>query len=75
MQAPWGRVLACSPLSAIATHFFTDGSLELRDRDDEWNGVAALAGVPRDRLLLLHQVHGRRVAVADRASAAVWPRP
>ena len=75
MQAPWGRVLVCPPLSAIATHFFTDGSLELRDQEAEWTGVAALAGVSRDRLLLLHQVHGRKVVVADRTSTAGWSRP
>ena len=71
-QAPWGRVLRCGPLAGIADHFFTDGSLELRDRDDEWDAVAALAGVPRDRLLLLHQVHGRAVVVATQAG---WTKP
>ena len=75
MQAPWGRVLVCAPLAAIATHFFTDGSLELRDRDDEWNGVAAFAGVPRDRLLLLHQVHGHTVATARAGDTTGWTRP
>ena len=45
VQAPWGRVLRCAPLAGIADHFFTDGSLALRDREDEWDAVAALAGV------------------------------
>ena len=75
MQAPWGRVLACTPLAAVAAHFFTDGSLELRDRDDEWNSVAALAGVPRERLLLLRQVHGRTIATARAGEVGHWSRP
>ena len=68
-------MLRCASLARIADHFFTDASLELRDRDDEWNAVAALAGVARDRLLLLHQVHGRAVAVADRAAPGAWMKP
>jgi YfiH family protein len=68
-------VLVCRPLAAIAPHFFTDGTLELRDRDEEWNAVASLAGVPRERLLLLHQVHGRTVVTADRDRPEPWPKP
>lgn len=73
MQAPWGRVLRCVPLASIAPHFFTDGSLQLRDRDDEWNGVAQQAGVERERLLLLRQVHGRTVAGGHRKGP--WQPP
>lgn len=75
MQAPWGRVLVCQPLAAVAQHFFTDGSLELRDREDEWAAVAAHAGVPRDRLLLLRQVHGRAIVDASADDAGTWDRP
>ena len=57
-QAPWGPVLRCEPLLEIADHFFTDGSVELRQNDSEWDAVAALARVPRRQLRLLHQVHG-----------------
>ena len=75
MQAPWGSVLVCSPLAEIAAHFFTDASLELRDREEEWAAVASHAGVARERLLLLHQVHGRTIVTARAAAAAEWTRP
>jgi YfiH family protein len=74
-QAPWGRVLRCRALAAVADHFFTDASLELRDRKDEWDAVATLAGVPPARLLLLRQVHGRTVVTASADRTAGWPRP
>lgn len=74
MQAPWGRVLRCRELLPVADHFFTDGSIALRDSESEWSGVAALAGVPPDRLRLLHQVHGRRV-VAATSGAREWIPP
>jgi YfiH family protein len=64
-QAPWGEVLRCAALQAVAPHFFTAATLRLRDHHEEWNSVAALAGVPTDRLRLLHQVHGRRIVIAD----------
>ena len=63
----------CRPLLAVADHFFTDASLELRERNDEWAAVASRAGVARDRLLLLHQVHGRTVVA--RTEAEKWIRP
>jgi hypothetical protein len=37
--------------------------------------VAALAGVPVERLRLLHQVHGRTVAVVSKGSTVEWRRP
>lgn len=40
-------------------------NLRLRDDPDEWNAVAAFAGVSPERLRLLHQVHGRRIVTAD----------
>ena len=64
-QAPWGRVLRCRPLAAIAPHFFTDRSLELRADDPEWTRVAQFAGVSSERLVLLRQVHGRTIVSAD----------
>ena len=68
-------MLRCRPLAGIADHFFTDGSLELRERDDEWDAVARLAGVGRDHLRLLRQVHGRAVAVADADRSGPWHPP
>lgn len=75
VQAPWGRVLRCRPLASLADHFFTDGSLALRERQDEWEQVAGFAGVPAQRLLLLHQVHGRAVVVAEPDRSGDWNRP
>ena len=75
MQAPWGRVLRCTALSFVARHFFTDGTLELRDREDEWQAVAQLAGVGRDHLLLLRQVHGRTVVTAETSRGGPWVAP
>jgi polyphenol oxidase len=57
-------VLRCRPLAAVADHFFTARSLQLRDGDAEWSGVAHLAGVKPDRLRLLHQVHGNSIVVS-----------
>ena len=75
VQAPWGRVLQCQALSEVASHFFTEGSIELRDRDEEWAAVATLANVDRDHLLLLRQVHGRTVAVAEAGRGGRWTPP
>lgn len=75
MQAPWGPVLVCSPLQTYAEHFFTAGSLTLRESEDEWNGLAAFAGVPRERLRLLKQVHGRTIARTTIGDDSPWTRP
>ena len=75
MQAPWGAVLVCRPLLAHAEHFFTAGSLTLRDSQEEWDSVAAFAGVRPDRLRLLHQVHGRTIATAAVDDPSPWTRP
>lgn len=74
-QAPWGRVLRCTSLAVVAPHFFTDAALTLRDREEEWDAVAELAGVDRDRLLLLKQVHGHTVAVAETNRSQRWHLP
>lgn len=74
-QAPWGPVLQCRPLLDVAHHFFTAGSIELRQDDREWTAVAAFAGVDRSRLRLLHQVHGKTIAVAPGGDDGVWVPP
>jgi polyphenol oxidase len=74
-QAAPGRVLRCAPLAAIAEHFFTTASVQLRGDEAEWAAVAALAGVPRNRLLLLRQVHGHAIAVARDGDADQWAPP
>lgn len=75
MQAPAGQVLRCEPLQPLADHFFTAASLRLLNEEEEWKSVARLAGVPRSRLRLLNQVHGRAVAVVPRESSGVWTPP
>ena len=68
-------MLRCAPLLPLADHFFTAGSLQLREDQAEWDAVAALAAVPRERLLLLRQVHGRTVALASKDSTTSWRLP
>src|SRR3954471_2929285 len=72
-QASWGRALRCRHLGA--PHLFTSRDLMLRGDDTEWAAVAASLGVSRERLLLLHQVHGTQVAVARAGQSAGWDRP
>lgn len=73
MQEPWGRALRCTKLPA--PHLFTSRDLFLRDDDQEWSAAAASLGVPRDRLLLIKQVHGVHAVVARRGDAGAWVRP
>src|SRR5262245_60550772 len=74
-QAPWGPILRCSPLAAVADHFFTARNLTLRDQPEEWAAVAGMMGVPVDDLLLIRQVHEASVAVASGDRPRPWPRP
>lgn len=74
MQAPWGPALRCLPLAEVAPHVFTIGNLRLRDDPTEWRAVARSLEVSSDRLLLVRQVHGNRVAVRRRG-AAEWIIP
>jgi YfiH family protein len=68
-------VLRCTSLQPLAVQFFTAASLQLRDDHREWAAVAALAGLPPERLRLLHQVHGRTVAIASAGSGEHWMPP
>jgi purine-nucleoside/S-methyl-5'-thioadenosine phosphorylase / adenosine deaminase len=74
-QAEWGLVVRCRPLADIADHFFTVANLELRDAHDEWNAVGRQIQVGFDRVLLLRQVHGAKVAVVNRGEFVPGPRP
>jgi YfiH family protein len=74
-QAPWGAVLRCGPLAALADHFFTANELTLRDNPAEWHAVAAHAGVLYEDLLSVRQVHAAAVAVASTDRPRPWPRP
>ena len=64
-------MLRCRPLLDVADHFFTTRDVRLRDDEQEWRRVAAAIGVAPDALRLIHQVHGRGVAVASSASAGL----
>ena len=70
VQAPHGSILRCTPLERYAHHFFTTGSLRLREDDREWDAVSALAGVRRGDLRLLRQVHGRTVVAVESEDGA-----
>ncbi|MEO6214011.1 MAG: peptidoglycan editing factor PgeF [Vicinamibacterales bacterium] len=74
-QAPWGPVLQCGGLLPSADHFFTAASLRLKDRPDEWQAVAEYAGVQRQNLLLLRQIHGNHVVTARAARTGLWRPP
>jgi YfiH family protein len=71
-QEPWGRALRCAALAV--PHLFTSRDLTLRGEEGEWAAVSASLDVPPERLLLVKQVHGVRVAVARRGTRA-WPKP
>jgi polyphenol oxidase len=60
-------------LLPLADHFFTARTLTLREDPSEWEALATLAGVQRDALRLLNQVHGHTIVVADGSPHA--PRP
>lgn len=74
-QAAWGAALRCTPLAAIAPHYFTISNLVLRDSQAEWNAVAAAMHVPSGALRLIRQVHGASVAVARRGDKLPWATP
>lgn len=74
-QAPWGAVLRCRPLLAVADHFFSSSNLELRDNHAEWQAVAGEIGVDPEQVLLLRQVHGAATVVARRGRWSPWTRP
>jgi purine-nucleoside/S-methyl-5'-thioadenosine phosphorylase / adenosine deaminase len=74
-QASWGRVLTCTALQNVARHLFTIANLELRDRREEWDALAAEMDVAPDAIRLIRQVHGAEVAVARRGATGRWDPP
>ena len=58
----WGAALRCRALDPIAQHLFTTRQLQL-PAAEAWRALAAVMGVPVDRVVSLNQVHGREVAV------------
>lgn len=71
-QEPWGPVLRCVPLEAVAPHGFTSRQLRLSPEE----GADALAAVTgATRVVQASQVHGRAVVVADEREEWPWPWP
>ena len=75
MQASTGLVLRCRPLAELAPHVFTTASVRLREDADEWRRVAAALDVESPSLRLIHQVHGRDVAVVRAGDPPPVDRP
>jgi len=69
-REPWGRVLRCRPLEAIAPHAFTTRDLPLASRAD-WDRLAAALGAAA--VATLTQVHGRGVVVVGAADSRGAP--
>jgi YfiH family protein len=67
---PWGAVLRCVPLEAVARHGFTSRQLRLSPEEGA-ETLAAVTGAAR--VVQATQVHGRAVVVAG--EHAPWPRP
>ena len=67
-QASWGRVLTCTPLQNVARHLFTIANLELRDRREEWDALAAEMDVAPDA------IRPRHVAVPFLYGLAKWSK-
>jgi YfiH family protein len=74
-QTPWGHALICEALEPVAPHLFTVGDLELRDDEREWSAVAEWMQVPRERVRLISQVHGRDIASARKQASQPWTVP
>jgi len=63
---PWGPMLRCMALDAVAHHGFTSRQLGLRPGDaapDAWASAAASVGCQVRRLARVRQVHGAAVRV------------
>lgn len=67
---PWGAMLRCRALDAVAQHGFTSRQLQLRPGErtgDGWAGAAASVGCTVPRLARVRQVHGAAVRVVGAA--------
>ena len=65
VQEPWGAVLRCAPIAAIAPHGFSTRALALDgvgDADQQsWEMLARAFGVGVEGLVRMRQVHGAKV--------------
>ncbi len=74
---PWGPMLRCTPLDAVAHHGFTSRQLGLRPGDAAsavWASAAASVGCQVSQVARVRQVHGAAVRVV-RAGDADAPAP
>ena len=63
---PWGPMLRCVPLEAVARHGFTSRQLGLRPGDAAplgWASAAASVGCQASQIARVRQVHGAVVRV------------
>lgn len=75
-REPWGPMLRCGPLDAVAQHGFTSRQLQLRAGEagtTRWVEAAASVGCAVDRVARIRQVHGAAVHVVRRGVAATAP--
>ena len=66
IDEPWGPMLCCTPLDAVARHGFTSRQLGLRPNDAAsatWARAAASVGCDASQLVRVRQVHGAAVRV------------
>ena len=62
---PWGFVLRCAPLEAVAQHAFTSKQLKLPDANG-WSAAAASVGGSSQQVRRVKQVHGDLVRILSR---------
>jgi YfiH family protein len=73
---PWGPMLRCDALSAIARHGFTSRQLQLRPGElasARWAEAAASVGCTVERVGRVRQVHGAAVRVVRAGEAPATP--
>jgi hypothetical protein len=71
---PWGRILRCRPLAAVAQHVFTTRQLPLSGADapESWQALAVALEVDPEHLVQLTQIHGAHVVTVP--DETVGPR-
>jgi YfiH family protein len=77
-RQPWGWLLTCTSVAPAAVHGFTTRQLAIAGgtgrREAEWHALAATAGVARDSLAAVTQVHGASVVRAHARQSGERPR-
>jgi polyphenol oxidase len=74
---PWGSLLQCVPLAAVAAHGWTTRELTIAGGaarcHAQWHQLAATGGVGERARVAVHQVHGATVIDAHEVDAAQPP--